>query len=177
MTLTNPLIYFRQVFDKRKLSEVSNIATQLDSLINSLSDDKHNLGVGSPAKSESSINNSAVEELPEEVLSTSVGNNQKPSLVSPIISQQHFLNETLDKDTGNIFNLSKISERTEVSDSWKHSDKSASITSDAFYNSVVSSTPQLKAFNGSVAQNKGRRPRSVLSFLFGCFFPICRLSR
>ncbi|OXA59855.1 EH domain-binding protein 1-like protein 1 isoform X2 [Folsomia candida] len=142
--------------DRRKLSEVSDIASQIDSLINNLNTSNNEvIKPSSPSKSDNSIDNSVVEDLPDE----SVHSRTSPMKIGPVVVENDDDNQSKRDDTDSTeilssfeksheppdsvdnpnarylrnLNLSKISERTEINDTFYKSDmeKSASIASNS----------------------------------------------
>jgi hypothetical protein len=155
------------------------------------------------AKSENSINNSAVEELPEESIAevcsqiqenlepeksqppASTSTVSTPSVPVPLFEQPEF-SETIDSgDFRFVMNLSKISERTEVNDSLSRSEFDKT-TSNTFRPDPISSLSKKPYQDESGDRDQGLKlasiyrsrdqstpKRSVLSFIFGCIFPFC----
>ncbi|CAG7686917.1 unnamed protein product [Allacma fusca] len=189
--------------DHRKLSEVSNYISQIDSLITSLSENP-----GSPAgKSDESLNNSVVEELPEESPVASddhqaVNKGIAPPFVSPIKAASPaaspLLLQTLKGATPDRvapafpLDLSRITERTEHTDGENQSSIEVSqSTTTAFSSASPLVGPEKKLeFDSSVGTNSfyqsiqsnrfgnsshpQPQKRSVFSIVFGCLFPFCR---
>jgi len=180
--------------DQRKLSQVSDIASQIDSLINNLHDPNEGGQHWAPSnhsKSENSIDNSVLEDLPEDkkpqVESSSSSkveshvdveeDSQVPDLPTVAVASNSFV-------FGNM-NLSKISEKTELNDTvtTPTTEKSLSLSfgaSNIESKSVINSVSEVDGpIRSPFIQSgnwgrKGSPTRSVLGLIFGCFFPMYR---
>jgi len=183
--------------DKRKFSEVSNLTSAIDSLTVGLSEQERQ--AASPGKSEGSMTNSILEDLPQESPyssgdyfpgvgltlspdSTHGSPNKKsttPKGLSPLLFMAE-IDDSVDSEDRYAPNLSKITERTELPDSRTQSVKDNSINADISYLSDPKHIDDINGksygaiFTPSKKENEPTRQRSVFHMLIACLFPWCR---